>query len=99
MPMPVRFSVLLLMNAALLHARLEDAKGQAADLARVGRLHGRGDRKRPGSGAAGRRGRPCCGTDYEPVFRPALDVLEALGCGRRARGRQSGGASGRRLGA
>ena len=32
-------SVLLLMNAALLHARLEDAKGRAADLARVGRLH------------------------------------------------------------
>jgi len=44
-------SVLLLMNAALLHARLESAKGRAADLARVGLLHDAGDRQRAGRGA------------------------------------------------
>ena len=70
-------SVLLLMNAALLHARLEDATGQAADLARVGRLHDVATGAEPV-----RVLREAWTTvlryDYEPVFRPALNVLEAL---------------------
>ena len=45
-------SVLLLMNAALLHARLEDAKGQAADLARGRATPRGGDRSRTGQGVA-----------------------------------------------
>ena len=70
-------SVLLLMNAALLHARLEVAKGQAAALARVGRLHDAAAGSEPvevlrGAWTAVLR------YDYQPVFRPALDVLEAL---------------------
>ena len=70
-------SVLLLMNAALLHARLEGAKGRAADLARVGLLH---DAATGGEPVAVLREAwtAVLRYDYEPVFRPALNVLEAL---------------------
>ena len=69
--------MLLLMNAALLHAWLEGAKGQAADLARIGLLHDAATGSEPvvvlrGAWTAVLR------YDYEPVFRPALNVLEAL---------------------
>ncbi len=70
-------SVLLLMNAALLHARLEDAKGQAADLARVGRLHDVATGSEPVK-VLRAAWMAVLRYDYEPVFRPALDVLEAL---------------------
>ena len=70
-------SVLLLMNAALLHARLEDAKGQAADLARVGRLHEVATGAEPVK-VLREAWTAVLRYDYEPVFRPALDVLEAL---------------------
>ena len=70
-------SVLLLMNAALLHARLEDAKGQAADLARVGRLHDVATGAEPVK-VLRQAWTGVLRYDYEPVFRPALDVLEAL---------------------
>ena len=67
-------SVLLLMNAALLHARLEDTTGPAADLARVGRLHDVATGAEPV-----RVLREAWTTvlryDYEPVFRPALSLL------------------------
>ena len=70
-------SVLLLMNAALLHARLEGAKGRAADLARIGLLH---DAATGGEPVAVLREAwtAVLRYDYEPVFRPALNVLEAL---------------------
>ena len=70
-------SVLLLMNAALLHARLEDAQGQAADLARVGRLHEVATGAEPVK-VLREAWTAVLRYDYEPVFRPALDVLEAL---------------------
>ena len=70
-------SVLLLMNAALLHARLEDAQGQAADLARVGRLHEVATGAEPVK-VLSEAWTAVLRYDYEPVFRPALDVLEAL---------------------
>ena len=70
-------SVLLLMNAALLHARLEDAKGQAADLARVGQLHDVATGAEPVK-VLREAWTAVLRYDYEPVFRPALDVLEAL---------------------
>ncbi len=70
-------SVLLLMNAALLHARLEDTKGQAADLARVGRLHDVAIGSEPVK-VLREAWTAVLRYDYEPVLRPALDVLEAL---------------------
>ena len=70
-------SVLLLMNAALLHARLEGAKGQAADLARVGRLHDAATGSDPVA-VLREAWTAVLRYDYEPVFRPALNVLEAL---------------------
>ncbi len=70
-------SVLLLMNAALLHARLESAKGQAADLARVGLLHDAATGAGPVA-VLREAWTAVLRYDYEPVFRPALNVLEAL---------------------
>ena len=70
-------SVLLLMNAALLHARLEGAKGQAADLARVGLLRDAATGSEPVR-VLREAWTAVLRYDYEPVFRPALDVLEAL---------------------
>ena len=70
-------SVLLLMNAALLHARLEEAKGQAADLARVGLLHDAATGSEPVT-VLRDAWTSVLRYDYEPVFRPALNVLEAL---------------------
>ena len=70
-------SVLLLMNAALLHARLEGAKGQAADLARVGLLHDAATGSEPVA-VLREAWTAVLRYDYEPVFRPALNVLEAL---------------------
>ena len=70
-------SVLLLMNAALLHARLENTKGQAADLARVGGLHDAATGAEPIQ-VLREAWTAVLRYDYEPVFRPALDVLEAL---------------------
>jgi hypothetical protein len=65
------------MNAALLHARLEDAKGQAADLIRVGRLRDAATGHDPVS-VLRAAWTAVLRYDYEPVFAPALDVLEAL---------------------
>ena len=70
-------SVLLLMNAALLHARLENATGQAVDLARVGRLHDVATGSEPVK-VLREEWTAVLRYDYEPVFRPALNVLEAL---------------------
>lgn len=70
-------SVLLLMNAALLHARLEDARSQAGALARVGRLHDAATGSEP-VGVLREAWTAVLRYDYEPVFRPALDVLGAL---------------------
>ena len=70
-------SVLLLMNAALLHARLENAKGQAADLARAGLLHDAATGNEPVR-VLREAWTAVLRYDYEPVFRPALNVLEAL---------------------
>lgn len=70
-------SVLLLMNAALLHARLEGAKGQAADLARIGLLNDAATGSEPVA-VLRVAWTAVLRYDYEPVFRPALSVLEAL---------------------
>ena len=70
-------SVLLLMNAALLHARLEDARSQAGDLVRVGRLTDAATGSEPVK-VLREAWTAVLRYDYEPVFRPALDVLEAL---------------------
>ena len=78
-------SVLLLMNAALLHARLEDAGGGAAALVPVGSL---GEVETAGEPVAIFREAwtAVLRYDYEPVFQPALEILEAL-----ARADASGG--------
>ena len=70
-------SVLLLMNAALLHARLEGAKGRAADLARIGLLDDAATGSEPVD-VLREAWTAVLRYDYEPVFRPALNVLEAL---------------------
>ncbi len=70
-------SVLLLMNAALLHARLEHATGQAANLARSGLLQDTATGTDPVR-VLRKAWTAVLRYDYEPVFRPALDVLEAL---------------------
>ena len=70
-------AVLLLMNAALLHARLEKSKGRAGSLARVGGLHDAATGSEP-VGVLREAWTAVLRYDYEPVFRPALDVLEAL---------------------
>ena len=70
-------SVLLLMNATLLHARLENATGRAADLARVGLLHDAATGVEPVK-VLREAWTAVLRYDYEPVFQPALDVLEAL---------------------
>ena len=70
-------SVLLLMNAALLHARLEGAEGRAAELARVGLLHDAATGSEPVA-VLREAWTAVLRYDYEPVFRPALNVLEAL---------------------
>jgi len=70
-------SVLLLMNAALLHARLEETKGQAADLIRIGRLHDVATGREPVA-VLRDAWTAVLRYDYEPIFAPALDVLEAL---------------------
>ena len=70
-------SVLLLMNAALLHARLEGANGQAADLARIGLLRDAATGSEPVA-VLREAWTAVLRYDYEPVFRPALNVLEAL---------------------
>ena len=70
-------SVLLLMNATLLHARLEGAQGQAADLVRVGLLDDVATGREPVA-VLRKAWTAVLGYDYGPIFRPALNALEAL---------------------
>ena len=70
-------SVLLLMNAALLHARLEKAKGKAADLAREGTLREATTANDPVE-VLETAWRAVLRYDYEPIFQPALETLAAL---------------------
>ena len=70
-------SVLLLMNAALLHARLENSTGRAAELARQGTLRDTMTANEPVQ-VLETAWRAVLRYDYEPIFQPALDTLAAL---------------------